>query len=247
MGSEMCIRDSYYQGARISTFHVAHSQLWVVGRNGTGTDQNAVDPAAPAVSVFAGSGTGDPARVGSAGGDLSVQSLSEFQDDQGAAGLPVFEVGGILALGLVAEQADFHFEAGFPELLQARTAHPRIRILQGTDHAFDAGVDEGSAAGWGATLVRTRLKGYVKIAEDKLGVSLTTGTLTKAQKFCVGGRVSKLFRPISKSRQQSVCSAINQHGTYWDFAPFSSRCRLLPGLIEEKRYFVHHGPRVKST
>jgi hypothetical protein len=108
-------------------------------------------------------------------GDLSIQGLSQFQDDQGQALLPVLEVGRVLALGLGLEQTDFYLYTGIPELLQPRSTHPGIRVWQSADHAFDAGADDGFAAGWGAAVVRTGLQSHVKVGASSLVAGLGKG------------------------------------------------------------------------
>jgi hypothetical protein len=63
------------------------------------------------------------------------------------SGAAVLEVGREVGGRLLGEQADLDVDAGGPQRGEAPAGDPRVGVLEGDDHAADAGGDDGIGAG----------------------------------------------------------------------------------------------------
>ncbi len=70
---------------RIASLDMAHAELWVVGGDGTGADQHAIDQRAQAMQVNATGEAVDVVRGAVVGGDAPIETLAELGDRQPAA------------------------------------------------------------------------------------------------------------------------------------------------------------------
>jgi hypothetical protein len=136
------------------------------------------------VGVAAGVGPGDPATGPVGCGSASVERRGQLQDDEGATGAAVDEIGPQLGPHRGGAQPDLDVEACGAQHGQAGPGHLRVGVAEGDDHPTDPGGDDGVGAGGRAPVVRAGLEGDVEgrpggrvpggVEGDDLGVGAVT-------------------------------------------------------------------------
>jgi hypothetical protein len=100
----------------------------------------------------------DPARVASAGGDLAIETHRKLGGDEGPPGHHMLEERPIEFVRFVFAGTAMYNNPGALELCVSLPVHTRVGIADRIIHLGDAGGDERVSAGWGAPIMRARLK-----------------------------------------------------------------------------------------
>lgn len=157
VGAAACVEDDADGLAGGGLAVGAGGERWVVGEDGAAADEDGVDSGAVAVGASDGGFAGEPGDSGGGGADGSIEADGDFGDDVGDSELSPFEVGAEEVDDGLCTVADFDFDAGVSEALDAFSAD--VRVEQGDDDAPDAGGDDGFGAG-GRALAREGDAGF---------------------------------------------------------------------------------------
>ena len=95
---------------------------------------------------IAGGWAADPlaGAIGQSG--AAIEAHGPLQDPERAAGANTMQKGPVLFSGLGVEHTADHLHSSLPELTDARSSHPRIRILKGHHHPGQACLEHGLGA-----------------------------------------------------------------------------------------------------